>query len=173
MPQVTPPQLSLFEALVTSDTSSLSIMEECSEEELASNLRFVCDMLAATPLWLDWHRRMAMQILNERSLTSKFLRQRIHYAQLADDDPASFLHHIVPLKDSIHVFREFFAQKRKVGFEVRIPTQASVFHPFKAHTLQRVRVHKVMNSNSRPLVLRMWPKSGEPGTVQEYSQFMS
>ena len=70
---------------------------------------------------------------------------------------------MVPLKDSLHVFREFFSHKRKVGYEVQIPTQASVLHPFKAKTLRRVRVHKVMNSNSRPLVLRMWPKSGEPG----------
>ena len=61
------PPFSLFEALVSSDTSPLSIMKECTEEELASNLRFVCDMPTATPLWLDWHRRMAMQTLNEVS----------------------------------------------------------------------------------------------------------
>lgn len=100
-----------------------------------------------------------MQIIHQRAEVEPFLRQRIYFAQITEIYKDSFINHIsgIPSESNI-IYKEFFKQKRKKGFEFELPPQATIYHPFEPIQIQKLRVEKIFRSNSRPLLLKLYPK---------------
>eukprot|EP01083_Nonionella_stella_P135955 413538_1 len=151
---------SLFESLVISHDDVLSMLETCSSEEFVRNFGIICASIYSTPPWLNWHSRMAMQIIRKRVINNIYIQQSVDFSKMSNPSQLSFIHRLRSLDHGRKFFHTILRSKRKVGFEIRVPLALVVFHPFKEIRISKVSVEKLFKSNTRPLLLKLYDEEG-------------